>query len=145
MVVLRALLGAALAAAGLAAPAAAQPTAPGQDLVYTVTATHPEGAGRLSATCVFRPDRWTADYGPTYVDAVASTSGVAQHTWVTCRVYTWGSLSGEVTAESPASVVAVSGERTGTIGYRPNVTVCVEAGTQYVVDIGFHVSRCVTP
>lgn len=142
----RTLLATVLTATALVTPAAATgSSAIGQDLVYSVSASHPSGAGRLDATCTFRPDRWTADYGPTVIDAVATTAGVANSTSVRCEIYSWGSLAGAAqnTANGPA--VTIQGKRVGPVATRPHIRVCVSASTQYVVDIGYTVSRCVTP
>ena len=137
----RTLLAAGLAAASLAAPAAAAPSA-GQDLVYTVTARHKDGG--LVGTCAFRPDRWTADHGPTYVDAVAYGAGV-QSTSITCRIYSHGTLAGQADAVTNGPVATIQGERLGPVAYRPYVTVCVTAATTYVADHGQSVESCVTP
>ncbi|HVF04675.1 MAG TPA: hypothetical protein VNA20_07545 [Frankiaceae bacterium] len=138
----RPLLASVLTAAALAAPAAAAPPEIGQDLVYRVLASHPDGG--LHAGCVFRPDRWTADYGPTYVDGFAYGGGV-QHTGITCRIYSWGQLAGEASADANGPVATIDSARLAPVAARPYITVCVEAWTQYVADYGQTVANCVTP
>ena len=142
---LSAVLGAGLAVAALAAPATAvEPTSiVNQNLVYTVTASEPGGAGRLEAGCVFRPDRWTADYGPTYIDGWAATAGVASHTSVTCRIYyNTTTLAGEASAWDSGNVALIQNAREGVTGTR-GIRVCVSAFTQYIVDVAYSVDRCV--
>ena len=135
--------GAALAVAALAAPVHAAPPAPSSDLVYTVSASH--ATRPLDATCVFRPDRWTADYGPTYVDGYAATTALLNHTSVRCLIYSWGDLRGDVWG-SGTGVAVIQGERAGAVGTRPNIRVCVEAYTaSLVIDDGWSVANCVTP
>jgi len=116
--------------------------APGTDLVYTVSASH--ATRPLEATCVFRPDRWTADFGPTYVDGYAATTAVVNDTSIRCVIYSsgepqhvWGRGIG---------VAVIRGARVGPVGTRPDIRVCVEAYTaSTTVDDGWSVSNCVTP
>lgn len=131
----RALLGAALAAASLATPASADDA--GQSLVYSVTASHPSGAGALEAACAFRPD-WTQEYGPTAIDGVAATAVVGDLT-VTCEIFVAGSLAGAATGHG--GLVATASGTGGTVG-TTYVRVCVTASVQGVVDVAYHVSNC---
>ena len=130
-----ALLGAGLAAASLAAPASAKDA--GQSLVYTVTASHENGAGTLDAACAFRPD-WTTEYGPTAIDGVAST-GLVGDLQVTCEIYVAGTLRGDATGHG--ILVARASGTGGTVG-TTNVRVCVSAFVQGVVDVAYSVSSC---
>lgn len=135
----RTLLAAVLAAAA-ATPAAAAPTVD-QDLVYTVTASDPSGAGRLEAACVFRADRWTADYGPTYVDAVAATPGMGNYTTLRCTIEAYGTTWVDASVWANGSVATIQGERHGTIPVR-NLTICVEAFSQFLVDATATARNC---
>ena len=137
----RTLLAAALTVATIA-PAHAAPSAPSTDFVYTVSASHPTQS--LDATCVFRPDRWTADFGPTSVDGYAATTAAFHDTSVRCVIYSWGDLQ-EVWGRG-SSVALIQGEHVGPVATRPNIRVCVEAYTaSLVIDVGWSVSNCVTP
>ncbi|HWL35114.1 MAG TPA: hypothetical protein VNQ77_02875 [Frankiaceae bacterium] len=135
MKLIPALLGAGLAAASLAVPASAQDVT--QGLVYTVTASHPNGAGTLDAACTFRPD-WTAEYGDTVIEGVA-TSGVVGDLDVTCEIYVAGTLAGS--ASGGGILLARASGTGGTVG-RTYVRVCVSARVQGVVDVGYTVSNC---
>lgn len=135
MKLIPALLVAGLAVASPAAPASAQDLT--QSVVYNVTASHPNGAGTLDAACTFRPD-WTAEYGPTAIEGIAST-GVVGDLDVTCEIYVAGTLAGS--ASGGGILVARASGTGGTVG-RTYVRVCVSARVQGVVDVGYSVSNC---
>lgn len=100
----RTVAAAALAVAALAAPAGAEPTVPETGAAYTVSASVNQTLlKRVDATCVFVPDQWTADYGPTRVEAFATTSGAVQ-VEIRCELYQFGWLAGDETwwATGPA-------------------------------------------
>lgn len=120
-----ALAAAALAAAALATPAAAT-NAIGNEFAWTVTTSGNHTlAHRLDAACVFAPDRLTADYGVTYVESVATSSGAG---WirVRCDLYFRGEHWGEVTNDTAGPVHSASGVL-GAVGSRAYVTICAGA------------------
>lgn len=138
MSVPRTLLATALAAAALATPAAADPTV-GTDLVYTVTASDPSGS--LTASCVFRPDRWTADYGPTHVYAQAE-SPFASWTRIRCTITKGGTtwVDQEAFEYGPVAVIDAGD---GTIPVE-GITVCAEIESQLTVDVRPYAKKCQT-
>lgn len=139
MNVRRTVLGAGLAVAALAAPASAAPPASvvNQNLVYTVTAS---GQG-VQAGCVFRADRWTADYGPTYIDGFAAAALPGSDTTVTCSIYyNTTTLADSVTATG-VSVALIQNYVGDTVGVR-GVRVCVDASFQGTIDVSGRASNC---
>jgi hypothetical protein len=125
----RTLLAAALAAASLAAPAAhaAGQADPLQDYVTTVsTDANYTLAHRLDATCVFVADRWSMDERPTRVAGVATTTG-ASWTSVTCEIYNYGYLGGDVTFAAAAPAVADDASVRVNAAAAPYLQVCVTA------------------
>lgn len=127
----RALAAAALAAAAAAAPAHAADggktgTIVEQDYVYTVsTSATYTLLGRLDATCTFRPDRWSMDSTPTSVTGVVTTTGGAG--WIRCEVFSYGWQVGDNTFYGSGPVFIGEG-LAGSVGYRPDVRICVSAG-----------------
>lgn len=138
------LLAAALATAALAAPAAATtPSTYGQDYLYTVSVSGSTLHYRLDAACAFRPDRWTADYGPTQIDGVATAPG-AIHTSVRCEIYLGGDLMGEA-GNAATGPVAVASASDTAVGSRPHITVCVTAEASFGYLAALSETRCVNP
>ena len=126
----RAIPAACLALAALAVPASAQSEPSVQNgIVYTVTTSGPNG---LEAACTIVADRWTADYGPTTVRAVASAPNSIQtriHCWVTKSYTTYVDV--DRTAYGSSYVLVNQGA--GTIPVA-GIKVCVEAEAQLTVD-----------
>ncbi|MDQ1710850.1 MAG: hypothetical protein QOE45_300 [Frankiaceae bacterium] len=108
-------------------------------IVYAVTAR--SGAG-LTAACTIVADRWTADYGPTNVSAVA-VSPAAIWTRVRCTVTKNGTTYVDTERTSSGAVVTIVNERNGTIPVA-GIQVCVEAESQLTVDSHPVASACVS-
>lgn len=136
---MRTLVGATLAALAAATPAsAALPTgAAVGGIVYTVEAH----SGSLAASCTVVADRWTADYGPTHVTAVA-VSPFGIDTTVRCTVEKNGTTYVSTEARGGDPVVSVVNERNGTIPV-VGVRVCVWAESQLSIDARPVASSCI--
>ena len=132
----RTMLAIALAAAA-ATPAVAAPPTVSNGIVYTVTAR--DGAS-LAAACTIVADRWTADYGPTNVTAVA-ISPAAIWTRVRCTVTKNGTTYVDTEQTDSGGVVTILNQRNGTIPVA-GITVCVEAESQLTVDARPFASAC---
>ena len=125
----RTLLALGLAAASVTAalPASAS-SAAAQNIVYTVSAS---SGNAFHAACVIYADRFTADYGPTTVYAVAeSPFGVSTN--IRCTVTKGGTTWVDASASGTDRAV-IWNERHGTIP-AAGVTVCLDADSQLSVD-----------
>jgi hypothetical protein len=141
---LAAILATAAAAVAVPASAAPQRTAVDTGVVYRVSASRSLGIGlaRLDATCTFRPDRMTADYGPTYVTAVATATTPAVSTDIRCSVHTASADWIDTYAKANGNAVTITNERQGTIPTW-GLVFCVDATTQYLTDGGLDAHNCV--
>lgn len=142
----RTLLAAVLAAAVTATPAAAQDQgeAP-QDYVVTVsTDANHTLARRIDATCAFVADRWSMDERPTRVSGVATTTG-ATWTSVTCEIYNYGYLGGDVTFAAAAPAVADDAVLRVNAASAPYLQVCVTAEASFADAHVVAPRRCFRP
>jgi len=134
----RAIPAACLALAALAAPASAQSDPSIQNgIVYTVSAS---GANGLEAACTIVADRWTADYGPTKVYAVASApNGI----WTRIRCTVTKNYTTYVDVDRTANdAYVVVNQGAGTIPVA-GIKVCVDAEAQLTVDAHPTAHRCI--
>jgi hypothetical protein len=130
---------AALAVAGAAVPAAAaQNGVSGAGITYTIPVSAASG---VAGQCTVVADRWTADYGPTHVYAVAE-SPFAAWTRIRCTVTKGGTtwVDQEAYEYGPLAVI---NEGDGTMPVA-GVTVCAEIESQLTVDARPSARNCQT-
>lgn len=126
-------------AAATAAPAAAaQNGVSAAGITYTVPVSASSG---VAGQCTVVADRWTADYGPTSVYAVAE-SPFASWTRIRCTVTKGGTTWVDQEAYSSGSL-AVIDARDGTIPVA-GVTVCAEIESQLTIDARPYARSCQT-
>lgn len=134
-------LAASVALVGLpaAASAADSPTAvSGAGITYTVPVN---AGGGVAGHCTFVADRWTADYGPTTVDA-AAVSPLGVWTRIRCTVTKNGDTYIDA-GRTEYGVLAVLSERAGAIPAE-GIEVCAEVESQFTVDARPFARTCAT-
>lgn len=138
----RILLGAAVAALAAATPAAAYapPNAVNADPLFVITKSATAGATHLSATCAIYADRLTADYGPTTIRGIATSTAAGPSTHLTCSIY-YADRAGGVSASAHGTNVVRLEKGAGTIGVW-GLEICVDAVTYYGFDQSLRASDC---